>query len=116
MSRKVYDACVSTGLKKDGQGKFWKTVGAVFQDEKGQMSMKLDTIPLAKLDKDGFPVIWVSFFEPRQKETTGSGAIPQQQPQPQPSNSAPYQTVGQTQPQQNLGMDTGMQVDPNQPF
>ena len=63
MAKKVYDAVATVGeYKKDGETKKrYLTVGAVFENDKGQLSMKLDALPTVK-EWSG----WISFFEPKQ--------------------------------------------------
>lgn len=82
MAKRKYDACVSTGDKPDGK-KYWQKVGTVFESDKG-LSLKLDVIPLAKIDDKGYPSLWINFFEPRQYE-----GQQQTQVQSQPIQSAP---------------------------
>jgi len=62
-TRKVYDAAVSVGEygPEDNRKKRWRTIGAVFQDDQGRMSMQLDTLPI---DIQGWSR-WIRFFEPR---------------------------------------------------
>ena len=50
--RKVYDAVATVGEYKDretGETKKRRvTVGAVFEDDEGRLSMKLETVPIGK--------------------------------------------------------------------
>jgi len=82
--KKLFDAVATVGKYKDGQGnekKRYVTIGAVFQDDQGRMSMKLDATPCSP-DWTG----WVSFFEPQQ----GQGQAPK--PAPQPKHGEDFDT------------------------
>jgi len=71
MSRKIYDAVATVGEYKNSQGetkKRYVTVGSVFENDEGQLSLKLDAIPVGS-NWSG----WVSFYEPKQRD-----AAPQQ--------------------------------------
>jgi len=58
--------------KSNGEEKTrWHQMGVCFQNDKGQLSLKIDSIPV---NWDG----WISLFEPKPKE----GAQPQQQAAP----------------------------------
>ena len=100
--RKVYDACVSTG-ERDGK-KFWSRVGSVFRSDDGRMALKLDVLPMPKTGRDGYPEIWVSFFEPRDGQ------------QAQPQQGEPYrQVVPQQQYQQQHSEQKGNGYAPQRP-
>jgi hypothetical protein len=72
--KKVYDAVATTGKYTDrtsGKEKSrYLTVGAVFVNDKGQYSLKLEALPLG--DFNG----WISFYEPRER----SAQKPQETP------------------------------------
>lgn len=63
--KKVYDAVVTTGKYTDKQSGKEKnrylTVGAVFVNDEGQYSLKLEAIPTV-----GFTG-WINFYEPRER-------------------------------------------------
>jgi hypothetical protein len=61
MAKYVFDAVATIGTYiKDGQEKKqYLKVGKVFENDKGQMSMKLDALPVGK-DWSG----WISLYEP----------------------------------------------------
>lgn len=65
-SFKKYEAVCTIGKYIDRQGnekKRYITVGSVFEDEQGRLSLKLDAVPVGQ-DWSG----WVSFFEPKAKD------------------------------------------------
>jgi predicted RNA-binding protein with PUA-like domain len=76
-SRKIYDVVTSTGTYNDPQTgeekKRWLTVGVVFENDAGYVSMKLDAIP-AKRNEHG--EMWLSLFTPKPREQKQA---PQQQ-------------------------------------
>lgn len=77
MATKVFDAVAAVGTYTDRQGnekKRYVTVGAVFENDKKQMSLKIESIPVGG-EWNG----WVSFYEP--KEQT------RQEPKKQQSNT-----------------------------
>lgn len=78
--RKTHDVCVSTGeYQKDGETKKrWLKVGIAFEDEHGDPVVKMEAAPLPKMDKDGFPCVWLKFF----KDTGRRTNQPQQQRAP----------------------------------
>ena len=68
-SKKIYDVVTSTGTYNDPQTgeekKRWLTVGVVFQNDAGYVSMKLDAIP-TKRNEEGD--MWLSLFVPKARE------------------------------------------------
>ena len=69
--QKKYDATAVVGEYTDRQGnakKRYKTVGTVFEGDKG-LSMKLDRTfnPAGCPDKDGSGEIWLNFYEPKER-------------------------------------------------
>jgi hypothetical protein len=64
MARKIGTAAISTGeYEKDGQQKKkWLNIGAVFEDEKGNVSIKFEVLPVPTPQKDGYPAAWVKIF------------------------------------------------------
>jgi len=61
--KKQFDAVATIGSYKDKQGnekKRYVTVGAVFSDDQGRMSLKLDAVPCSP-EWSG----WISFYEPK---------------------------------------------------
>jgi hypothetical protein len=68
MATKKFDAAVSTGEYTDKKGvtkKRWMNVGVVMENVKGQLSLKLETVPVGP----GWSG-WISFFEPKQHAQT----------------------------------------------
>lgn len=66
MAKKIYDAVATIGKYKDRNGETRKryiNVGSVFETDKGQLSLKLDAVPVGQ-DWSG----WVSFFEPKERD------------------------------------------------
>jgi len=62
---KVYDVCASTGsyIGQDGQEKQrWINIGAVFKNDEGRVSIKLDSIPVRTNEKGE---LWLSCFVPK---------------------------------------------------
>ena len=78
--KKVYDAVVSIGKYTDRQsGKErnrYLNVGAVFVNDKGQYSMKLEAIPIGP----GFSG-WINFYEPKQRDAKPQQEKPSEAPQ-----------------------------------
>ena len=63
---KKYDAVATIGEYKDRNGetkKRYVNVGTVFENDKGQLSLKLDAVPCAQ-EWSG----WISFFEPKERD------------------------------------------------
>lgn len=63
---KKYDAVATIGEYKDRNGetkKRYVNVGTVFENDKGQLSLKLDAVPCAQ-EWTG----WISFFEPKERD------------------------------------------------
>lgn len=74
--KKKYDAKATIGKYRNAQGeekKRYITVGAVFEDDQGRMSLKLDAVPCSP-EWSG----WVAFYEPNPEGY-------QQRPAPQKS-------------------------------
>ena len=69
MATKKYDAVATVGeYQKNGETKKrYLTVGAVFENDKGQLSLKLDALPTVK-EWNG----WISFYEPKQYDNQAS--------------------------------------------
>ena len=79
MATKKYDAVATVGEYKNRDGdtkKRYVNVGAVFENDDGHLSLKLETIPVGP-NWSG----WVSFFVPKERGTsapvsaTESGAV-----------------------------------------
>ena len=85
MANAVKKVMVSTGQKQDGQRKYWKQVGTMFKNDEGKYSIKLDVIPMPKMDNNGFPSVWLSLFDldnnqpPQQPPQQNNQQQPQQQ-------------------------------------
>lgn len=65
-----YEVKAKNGTYKDRNGEEktrWHHMGVCFQNDKGQLSLKIDSLPL---NWDG----WVSLFDPKPKD----GSAPQQ--------------------------------------
>ena len=72
MSKKIFDCLVTTGSYQTdaGEKKYNNLkVGTAFQNEKGQISMKLEAIPLKVNNDDG---IWINLLEKKPKEPAGA--------------------------------------------
>jgi hypothetical protein len=68
--RKWGNIVQSTG-EKDGK-KYWNKVGTFFVDDaSNRMTIKLDCLPLPKINQDGYPEIWLNIFqdEPKQQQS-----------------------------------------------
>ena len=68
-----YEVKTKNGTYKDRNGEEktkWHQMGVCFENDKGQLSMKIDSIPVGF---DG----WVSLFEPKPKENVQHTAQPQ---------------------------------------
>jgi hypothetical protein len=77
-ARKVFDLVATVGTYKASDGtekKRYAQCGAVFQQDDGRMSCKIETLPVG-----GEWSGWLSFMEPKQH---GQQAPQQQQPAPQ---------------------------------
>ena len=77
-ARKIYDLVATVGTYKDAAGnekKKYAQCGAVFQQEDGRMSAKIETLPVG-----GEWSGWLSFMEPKQH---GQQGAQQQHPAPQ---------------------------------
>ena len=80
-NRKVYDAVATVGTYKDKQtGEEKKrrvNVGAVFENDQGQLSMRLEMVPIG-----GEWSGWISFYEPRndRQGTTRTVTRPPEEP------------------------------------
>ena len=66
MATKIFDAVATVGKYTDRQGNEksrYVTVGAVFEDDKKRMSLKLESLPVGG-DWNG----WVSFYTPKESQ------------------------------------------------
>lgn len=66
MATKVFDAVAVVGTYTDRQGNEknrYVTVGAVFENDKKQMSLKIESLPVGG-EWNG----WISFYEPKEQE------------------------------------------------
>ena len=66
MAKKIYDAVAIVGTYKDRNGeekKRYVNVGSVFENDKRQLFLKLDSVPVGN-EWSG----WVSFFEPKERD------------------------------------------------
>jgi hypothetical protein len=72
MAKKAYDAVATVGEYTDREGnkkKRYMNVGTVFQNDEGQLSMKLDAIPISK-DWSGF----INFYPPKDRTVDSTPA------------------------------------------
>ena len=77
-----YEVKAKNGTYKDRNGEEktrWHHMGVCFQNDKGQLSLKIDSLPL---NWDG----WVSLFEPKPKD----GSAPQQSYQAPALDDIPF--------------------------
>jgi len=93
MSNSYYgDAVVSTGEYKDQQGqvkKRWSKIGAMFRDsENGNISIKLDVLPMPKADG-----CWVKIFKKEGQQPQQSQQAPQPQYQAPPTGQVTNQAA-----------------------
>lgn len=66
MARKVFDVVATVGKYTDKQGnekKRYTNVGAVFEDDQGRLSIKLETIPVGP-EWSG----WISLYPPKERD------------------------------------------------
>lgn len=66
MARKVFDVVATVGKYNDRQGnekKRYQTCGAAFENDKGQLSIKLECIPVGP-DWSG----WLSLYPPKERD------------------------------------------------
>ena len=95
---KTHDLCVGISKwvdRESGQERTqWMKVGAMFQNEKGNISIKIEAVPIGRND-DGD--LWLSAFVPKPREDkVAPGYVANQPPvvqQPIPQMSAPVQEV-----------------------
>lgn len=69
MIKKKFDVVATIGKYTDHQGnekKRYQNVGAAFEDDKGRLSIKLDTIPITP-DWSG----WLACYEPDRERNQG---------------------------------------------
>lgn len=101
MARLKYNVACKTGEYQDrntGETKGrWTTCGVVLEGDNGNLSLKLESIPLGMVNDRGEAGIWFALFEPRQQGQGGGSR--QQQPQGQfGQGQAPAAPQGQQQP------------------
>ena len=84
MGKYYGDVCVSTGVYqgKDGkEKKRWVKLGGCFIDEQNRISIKLEALPMPKMDNNGFPCSWLSVFQKDASQNTSQqpsqGGFPQ---------------------------------------
>jgi len=80
---KVYDVVCSTGsyIGQDGQEKQrWMNIGAVFKNDQGRVSIKLDAIPVRTNEKGE---LWLSCFVPKPRKQPAQVQAPRQEPSQQ---------------------------------
>lgn len=71
MATKKYEAVATIGEYKDKNGETKKryiNVGTVFENDKGQLSLKLDAVPVGQ-EWSG----WISFFDPKPRDGNPMG-------------------------------------------
>ena len=80
--RKTHDILAKTGTYKNQQGEQknrYTKCGAAFTDDSGQISIKLESVPVSP-EWNG----WLNLWEPREQQQA-----PAQAPAPQPRQAAP---------------------------
>ena len=96
---KTHDLCVGINRWTDETGQprtQWLKIGAMFQSDTGNISIKLDAIPIAR-NEDGD--LWISAFVPKPREDKAApGYVANQAPVvqapiPQQQMSAPVPNV-----------------------
>jgi hypothetical protein len=100
--KKKYDAVATVGKYTDREGnekKRYVTIGAIFEDDQGRMSMKLDAVPCSP-DWSG----WVSFYEPDRNRQGQSERPPAQ-------NTHNTAKANAYQPRDNSGADADANDD-----
>lgn len=73
MAKKLYDAVATIGEYKDRNGETKKryiNVGSVFENDKGSLSLKLDSVPVSP-EWSG----WISFYEPKERDQSQSRPV-----------------------------------------
>jgi hypothetical protein len=86
--KKQYDAVATIGKYTDKQGnekKRYVTVGSVFSDDQGRMSLKLDAVPCSP-EWSG----WISFYEPKQYDGQPARPAPTQHEQAKANAYQPH--------------------------
>ena len=71
MSGWTHDICFGQPTK-DPQKKRWINCGSIFTNDKGQISIKLDVLPLGI---DPVKGLWLSVFEKKDKPQQGQGLL-----------------------------------------
>ncbi len=74
MATKKYDAVAMVGEYKNSAGetkKRYMNVGAVFENDKGELSLKLEAIPVGP-NWSG----WVSFYPPKERDAAPAASAP----------------------------------------
>ena len=88
MAKKAYDAVATVGEYTDREGnkkKRYMNVGTVFQNDEGQLSMKLDAIPISK-EWSGF----INFYPPKERTVDSTPASRRSQQSAQDDGDFPY--------------------------
>jgi hypothetical protein len=78
-SKLIYEVCGSAGTYKaqDGSEKTrWIKAGVVFKNDKGYVSMKLDSIPTRRNEEGE---LWLSLFVPQDKKPSQTASQEPQQ-------------------------------------
>lgn len=84
---KLGDACIATGNKKDGSGKYWTKLGSVWHDPEkpDDISIVLECPPPFTMDeRTGYPRATIKVFKER-RDGQGGGR-PQRQSRPPQQN------------------------------
>jgi hypothetical protein len=72
--KKAFDAVVTTGEYQDRQTgktkKQYRTIGAVFQNDEGKLSLKLELLPTVGFNG------WINFYPPREGDQKPKQAAP----------------------------------------
>ena len=102
-SRKKYEAVAIIGTYTASNGaekKRYITVGTVFENDDGRLSLKLDAVPVGQ-EWSG----WISFFEPKEREQG------QQQRPAQDAHNQAKSNGYQPQPRTSPGMPPAPEPD-----
>ncbi len=78
MSKFIGEVMIPTGEYDDGgqTKKNWTKIGAAFQDDRGQISIKLTLAPPLKPGNDGYPCAWLSVFAPKPRDKAPRDMLP----------------------------------------
>ena len=112
---KEIKVCTGEYTNQNGeQKKRYQKIGVLFVDENsGNMSMKLDVLPMPRIGNNGKCECWLSLFDPYNDNQQQAQAQPQQQfQQPAPQMQQPQHryTANDVPPQQFQGVNNSNDV------